>query len=221
MNAMPTAQNSISPPELDVPDPVEEFGQDGGKFYRCYSTLADEIDEDMVESLKGQLEGMLIFAGLFAGVNTAFLALTLPLLSADPADDTNALLAQNNAILTQLVTGRNDSIPINSSLPSTEFSSTRDIFAINALFSLASYLQSYPHSWRSSLKRYLGAKRWKLELLLDDVLPSLLQAGLIIFCVSLILYLRRLSPAISIIVGIPLYGGLAFLVGSALCTAWD
>ncbi|KIO16710.1 hypothetical protein M407DRAFT_38892, partial [Tulasnella calospora MUT 4182] len=94
-------------------------------------------DEDMVESLKGQLEGMLIFAGLFAGVNTAFLALTLPLLSADPADDTNALLAQNNAILTQLVTGRNDSIPINSSLPSTAFSPTRDIFAINALFSLS------------------------------------------------------------------------------------
>ncbi|KIO19983.1 hypothetical protein M407DRAFT_221752 [Tulasnella calospora MUT 4182] len=49
----------------------------------------------MVKGLKEQLDGMLIFAGLFAGVNSAFLALTLPLLSADPSDDISALLAQN------------------------------------------------------------------------------------------------------------------------------
>ncbi|KIO18101.1 hypothetical protein M407DRAFT_246568, partial [Tulasnella calospora MUT 4182] len=63
-------------------------------FYRYYDELADEIDEDLVKSLKAQLDGILIFAGLFAGVNSAFLALTLPQLSADPADDTNALLLQ-------------------------------------------------------------------------------------------------------------------------------
>lgn len=165
-------------------------------------------------------------------------------MSADPADDTNALLAQNNAILTQLLSGRNDSVPINSSLPSTEFSPTRDIFAVNALFSLSlafaiisSFLAVLGRQWLvyyrkrggggpdrqrwEQLKRFRGAEWWKLEPLLDDVLPSLLQAGLIIFCVSLILYLRHLSPAISLIVGIPMYGGLAFLVGSAFCTAWD
>lgn len=61
MNAMPTPPNSNNAPVFEVPDPVGEFGQDGGKFYRCYDALANEIDEDMVESLKGQLEGMLIF----------------------------------------------------------------------------------------------------------------------------------------------------------------
>ncbi|KAG9045682.1 hypothetical protein FS837_005866 [Tulasnella sp. UAMH 9824] len=238
------AQNLPNAPVFEVPDPIDEFGQDGGKFYRCYDALADEIDEDMVKGLKEQLDGMLIFAGIFAGVNSAFLAITLPLLSADPSDDITALLAQNNAILIQMVTGRNDSIPTTSRLPSAEFSPSRDVLAVNALFSLSlafaimsSFLAVLGRQWLVyyrkksgggpdrqrwvQLKRFLGAERWQLEPILDDVLPSLLQLGLIIFCASLILYLRHLSPTISFIVGIPMYVGLAFFVGSALCAIWD
>ncbi|KAG9021290.1 hypothetical protein FS837_007380, partial [Tulasnella sp. UAMH 9824] len=74
---------------FEIPDPLKQFGQDGGKFYRAYDALAEEIDEDTAKSLKEQLDEMLIFAGLFAGVDSAFLALTLPLLSPDPSDDTN------------------------------------------------------------------------------------------------------------------------------------
>ncbi|KAG8914107.1 hypothetical protein FRC00_000849 [Tulasnella sp. 408] len=238
------AQIPVAPPVFEIPRPVDEFGQDGGKFYRCYDTLAEEIDEDMVKGLKEQLDGMLIFAGLFAGVNTAFLALTLPLLSADTADDISALLAQNNAVLIQVLTGRNDTVPAATPLPSAGFSPSRDILIINALFSLSlafaiisSFLAVLGRQWlvyyrkRSGggpekqrweqLKRFLGAERWQLEPILDDVLPSLLQTGLIIFCVSLILYLRHLSPPISVIVGIPMYIGLAFFIGSAICTVQD
>ncbi|KAG8891704.1 hypothetical protein FRC01_014558, partial [Tulasnella sp. 417] len=258
------AQSSINAHLFQIPEPTEEFGQDGGKFYRCYDALADEIDDDTVKGLKEQLDGMLIFvsrwsdkvasiplftsgyvqAGLFAGVNTAFLALTLPLLSADPADDTNALLSQNNAILAQFLAGRNDSAPANSPLPSASFSPSSDIFTINALFALSlafaiisSFLAVLGRQWlvyyrkRSGggpdyqrweqLRRYMGAERWRLQAILDDVLPSLLQIGLVIFCVSLILYLHHLNRAISLIVAIPMYVGLAFFVGSALCTVWD
>ncbi|KIO34022.1 hypothetical protein M407DRAFT_37233, partial [Tulasnella calospora MUT 4182] len=94
-------------------------------------------DEDMTQGLKEQLDGMLIFAGLFAGVNSAFLALTIPLLSADPADDTNALLAQNNAILMQLLVGNNGTVASNPVLPSAEFTPSHNIFTINTLFSLS------------------------------------------------------------------------------------
>ncbi|KAG9040999.1 hypothetical protein FS837_012860 [Tulasnella sp. UAMH 9824] len=239
-----TARNHLSAQAVEVPDPVEDFGQDGGKFYRCYDTLAEEVDDDMVNGLKEQLDGMLIFAGLFAGINSAFLALTLPLLSADLADDISALLAQNNAILVQMATGRNDSIPASPQLPSADFSPSPNIFAVNALFSLSlafaiisSFLAVLGRQWlvyyrkRSGggpdsqrweqLKRFLGAGRWRLEPILDDVLPSLLQIGLIIFCTSLILYLRHLSPTISLIVAVPMYIALAFFIGSALCTVWD
>ncbi|KIO21626.1 hypothetical protein M407DRAFT_28767 [Tulasnella calospora MUT 4182] len=238
------AQNQVNPPVFQIPDPPHEFGQDGGNFYRCYDALAEEIDEDMTKGLKEQLDGMLIFAGLFAGVNTAFLALTIPLLSAEPAEDTNALLAQNNALLMQLVTGRNDIVPADLILPSAKFSPSHNILTINTLFSLSlafaiisSFLAVLGRQWlvcyrkRSGggpdrqrweqLERFLGVERWRLKPILDDALPSLLQIGLIIFCASLILYLRHLSPTISLIVGIPLYVGLAFFVGSALCTTRD
>ncbi|KIO20611.1 hypothetical protein M407DRAFT_60008, partial [Tulasnella calospora MUT 4182] len=86
-------------------------------------------DEDMVKSLKSQLDFTLIFAGLFAGVNTALLALTLPKMSADPADDTNALLLQ-------LVTGGNHTIQSADDLPSATFTPSPGIVPVNVLFSL-------------------------------------------------------------------------------------
>ncbi|KAG9035200.1 hypothetical protein FS837_002001 [Tulasnella sp. UAMH 9824] len=109
-----------------VPEISQHFGEDGGHFYKYYDALADEIDEDMVKSLKVQLDGILIFAGLFAGVNSAFLALTLPEMSADPAEDTNALLLQ-------LVTGGNVAIHSADDLPSASFSPPSAIFPVNIL----------------------------------------------------------------------------------------
>ncbi|KAG8915551.1 hypothetical protein FRC00_003000 [Tulasnella sp. 408] len=229
---------------LEVPEPPEEFGQDGGKFYKAYDAIAEEIDDDMTKSLKEQLDGMLIFAGLFAGVNSAFLALTLPLMSADPVDDTNALLAQNNAILMQLASGRNDSAPLDSPVPSKSFAPSGAVLSVNVLFALSlafaivsSFLAVLGRQWlvyyrkRSGggpdrqrweqLKRFLGAERWGLELVLDDILPSLLQTGLIIFCISLVIYLNSLNSTLSFVVGIPLCLALAFFIGSAMCTMWD
>lgn len=64
-----TLQNQISPPVFQIPDPPREFGQDGGKFYRCYDALADEIDDDMTKGLKEQLDGMLIFVSRLPNAN--------------------------------------------------------------------------------------------------------------------------------------------------------
>lgn len=48
-----------------LPPIPKEFGDDGGKFYNYYDELADELDEDMVASLKSQLDGILIFVSIF------------------------------------------------------------------------------------------------------------------------------------------------------------
>lgn len=58
------AQNPLNTHQFPIPDPPEAFGQDGGKFYRCYDNLADEIDDDMVNGLKEQLDGMLVFVSV-------------------------------------------------------------------------------------------------------------------------------------------------------------
>lgn len=55
------AHNLVHPALFETPEPPAEFGQDGGKFYRCYDALAEEIDEDMTKGLKEQLDGLLIF----------------------------------------------------------------------------------------------------------------------------------------------------------------
>ncbi|KAG8965455.1 hypothetical protein FRC00_002702 [Tulasnella sp. 408] len=232
---MNTVFDAKNPALFDVPVPPQEFGQDGGKFYHYYDTLADEIDDNMVAGLKEQLDGLLIFAGLFAGVNSAFLALTLPLMSPDPADDTNALLRDNNAILLNIMLGRNDSLPSTNALPSETFSPTGKIVTVNVLFAVSltfalvsSFLAVLGRQWLvyyrkrtgggperqrwEQLKRFLGAERWKLEGVLDDVLPSLLQIGLIIFCISLTIYLNTLLPMLSNVVGALMCAGLAILI---------
>ncbi|KAG8939300.1 hypothetical protein FRC04_006716 [Tulasnella sp. 424] len=219
---------------LETLEPPQEFGQDGGQFYRCYDDFAEEIDKDMAEGLKEQLDGLLTFAGLFAGVNSAFLALTLPLMSADPNDDTNALLLQSNAILLQIALGRNMSIENPAPLPSAGFSPAKDLWVVNALFAvslsfalISSFLAVLGRQWLvyyrkrggggadrqrwEQLRRFLGAERWHLELVLDDILPTLLQIGLILFCVALVLYLSTLDQTLSWIVGAVLTTALAIL----------
>ncbi|KAG8960961.1 hypothetical protein FRC05_006425, partial [Tulasnella sp. 425] len=221
-----TSPPSMANPARKDPDPFElpgipeKFGQDNGEFYKHYDALAKELDEDMVTSLKDQLSGLLVYAGLFAGVNATLLVLTLPLLSANPADDTNALLRQNNAILLQLALNRNDSLPIANALPSETFSVSGRILTVNILFSISlvlalmsslfavlggQWLARYcSHSGsgadnqrRVRINRYLGARRWQLEWLLGDIIPTLLQISLILFGISLTIYLNTLHSTLA------------------------
>ncbi|KIO27174.1 hypothetical protein M407DRAFT_73567, partial [Tulasnella calospora MUT 4182] len=164
------------------PDIPSKFGEDGGKFHQYYDNLAEELDDDLVKSVKAQLDGILIFAGLFTGVNSAFLALTLPEMTPNPADDSNALLLQ-------LVIPESGTIASASDLPSVKFSPSPGIYRVNILFSisltfaiLSSFLAVLGQQWlvhyqkrsgggpvhqrREQLRRYLGAKRWKLEAIL-------------------------------------------------------
>lgn len=219
------------------PDIPSKFGEDGGKFHQYYDNLAEELDDDLVKSVKPQLDGILIFAGLFTGVNSAFLALTLPEMTPNPADDSNALLLQ-------LVIPESGTIASASDLPSVKFSPSPGIYRVNILFSisltfaiLSSFLAVLGQQWlvhyqkrsgggpvhqrREQLRRYLGAKRWKLEAILSGVLPGLLQMGLLIFCISFILYLDTLNRRMSYIVSVPIGLALAMVFLMAISAVWD
>ncbi|KAG8958360.1 hypothetical protein FRC00_002830 [Tulasnella sp. 408] len=234
---MNTTAYAFEQPITERPEIPARFGEDGGKFYYYYDQLADELDEDLTKRLKSQLDSLLIFAGLFAGVNSAFLALTLPMMSADPADDTNALLLQ-------LVKGGNATINSEADLPSATFSPPPAIYPVNILFAvsltcalMSSFLAVLGQQWlvyyrkrsgggaahqrKEQLRRQMGAQRWRLELVLDDILPGLLQVGLVIFCISFILYLRTLSTSMSTSISAIVGAGLAITVGAAVCATWD
>ncbi|KAG9043722.1 hypothetical protein FS837_009202 [Tulasnella sp. UAMH 9824] len=209
-------QTEPEPKLTAIPKKPKEFGEDGGNFYKRYDALAGELDDDMVKRLKSQLDSILIFAGLFAGVNSAFLALTLPEMSADPADDTNALLLQ-------LVTGGDSTIRSADDLPSATFTPSRGIIPVNVLLSLGltiailvsffailgqQWLTCYckrsgggPENYRwEQLQRYLGARGYGLEAVLDDILPAVLQSALAIFGIAFVIYLQTLSNAVCYVV---------------------
>lgn len=158
-------------------------------------------------------------------------------MSADPAEDTNALLFQ-------IMLGSNRTIASPADLPSASFSPPAGALSINVLFSLsltlallASFLAVLGQQWlvyyrkRSGggpahqrweqLRRYLGAKRWRLELVLDDVLPSVIQIALVIFCVAFILYLGTLSSTLCYAIIAPLSVAGALVLAMAIFTAWD
>lgn len=54
----------VEPKLTTVPQVPEEFGEDGGHFYKYYDALAEELDEDMVKRLKSQLDSTLIFVSV-------------------------------------------------------------------------------------------------------------------------------------------------------------
>ncbi|KAG8938803.1 hypothetical protein FRC04_007523, partial [Tulasnella sp. 424] len=242
--ATPEVGTRKDAPPFILPDVPEKFGEDNGEFYSRYDALAEESDNNMVNKLKEQLDGHLLFAGLFAGVNSTFLALTLPLLNANPADDTNALLRENNAILLQLASNRNDSLPTASPLPSESFSVSGRVLTANVLFSISltlalmsalfavlgrQWLIDYrSHSGsgadehrRERMNCHLGARRWQLEWLLGDMIPTVLQIGLILFGISLTIYLSTLHPTLTKVVGAFMGAGIGFLVCTAIFAVWD
>ncbi|KAG8938074.1 hypothetical protein FRC00_005335 [Tulasnella sp. 408] len=220
-----------------MPDIPKKFGDDAGQFYTHYDELADAMDDDLVASLKTQLDSTLIFAGLFAGVNSAFLALTLPEMKPDPADDTNALLLQ-------LALGSNHNITSPDDLPSASFKPPPGIYPINVLFSvsltltlLSSILAVLGQQWVvyyrkregggpeserwNQLRRYLGAKRWRLELVLNNLVPGLLLLGLVIFCIAFSFYLHTLSQPLNRPIAALLWVAVGLIVALSACVAFD
>ncbi|KIO33008.1 hypothetical protein M407DRAFT_65998, partial [Tulasnella calospora MUT 4182] len=61
-------------------------------FWKRYDTVADSHDRKLSKHLNDNLDVLLIFAGLFSAINTAFISFTMPALSPNPSDETNALL---------------------------------------------------------------------------------------------------------------------------------
>lgn len=133
-------------------------------------------------------------------------------MSADPVDDTNALLLE-------LIRGNNETA-LSLTLPSARFSPTPHIYTINFLFLVslasalfASFFAVVGKQWLAyyqtpegsggdkqrgeQLKRSQGAERWRLIPILDGLIPLLLQFALVIFAVGIILYLKTLSNALA------------------------
>ncbi|KAJ7456182.1 hypothetical protein FB451DRAFT_1008798, partial [Mycena latifolia] len=64
------------------------------KLWAVYISEAEKYDKALVESWKSDMEGMLIFAGLFSASLTAFIIESYKTLVPDPSESTVQLLTQ-------------------------------------------------------------------------------------------------------------------------------
>ncbi|KAI8986683.1 hypothetical protein BD414DRAFT_40168 [Trametes punicea] len=196
----------------------------------------------MIQAWKEEIDTLLVFAGLFSAVLTAFNIESYKLLEQQPEDATAAILAQVSAQLNSLSVHPNF---VNATRPTDPASLTPPFRAsalavrLNALwFSalvcsllsaslgllvkqwLREYLAGSSSISRESIRirqfRYEGLKRWRVpDLIL--FLPILLQLALVLFFIGLLDLLWSLHPVVaSVITVIVSLGALFALMTSVL-----
>ncbi|KAJ7440940.1 hypothetical protein FB451DRAFT_1058480, partial [Mycena latifolia] len=79
--------------------------------WSVYISEADKYDKALVESWRSDMDGMLIFAGLFSASLTVFIIESYKTLNADPGDTAVILLRQISQQLAAAANGSSFSIP--------------------------------------------------------------------------------------------------------------
>ncbi|KAF8079048.1 hypothetical protein FPV67DRAFT_1467319 [Lyophyllum atratum] len=194
------------------------------RIWSPYISGAEKHNRNLARSWKGDMDAILIFAGLFSASVTAFIIESYKTLSPSSEGTTNALLAQ---ISQQLTAISNSSAEFNTApfTPGTFISSpfvpSRSALICNVLwflslgFSLAcalsatlveqwvrNYLRATesrpnPHE-RARMCAYLyqGLEKFKMAALVEAI-PMLLHVSLLLFFAGLVEFLRPVNSAIS------------------------
>ncbi|KAG8994420.1 hypothetical protein FRB94_009906 [Tulasnella sp. JGI-2019a] len=220
---------------LDAQLTPDIFGEKGN-FWYLYDTRAGRFNKEMLERLNRNLDVLLIFAGLFSAVNTAFIALTLANLSAPPAYQTNALL-------TLLIMDTNNG-SVNSNDLNPIFSPSRAAIRQNCTFfaSLCSsilaaagamlakqWLLSYEGTGQSGslrkqallrTQKWIGAEKWGLRPVVE-ALPTILLISLALFFVALCDFLWSVSLPVAVVAMAFAGAGTVFYIFTVIAATVD
>ncbi|TFK44148.1 hypothetical protein BDQ12DRAFT_708162 [Crucibulum laeve] len=201
--------------------------KDGDPWETCYKPVK-KYDDVMCTAWKDEVQNLLIFAGLFSAVVTAFVVESYKMLT-DPIDDSTRLLAQIAAELAS-INGRNTTTTI--PLPQEKFSPSALAIRLNTFWFLSltlslatvlvgilalQWIREYERYETTSYKerlhirqmRYEGIAKWQVPNILRG-LPVLLQLALILFFLGMLDLLRSLDFATTVILSIVV--GLVFLI---------
>ncbi|KAJ7486953.1 hypothetical protein FB451DRAFT_1554099 [Mycena latifolia] len=190
----------------------------GAKIWSVYISEAEKYDKALVESWKSDMEGMLIFAGLFSAILTAFLIESYKTLTPDPGDDIVRLLAQISLQLAGISNGTSVEI-----VPSDPFVPQLTSLVCNALWFVSlglslscALIATLVEQWAREFQHksemrsapiirarifsylYYGLKRFNMPAVVE-LIPLLLHASLIIFFVGLVAFLIPVNTGIMIL----------------------
>ncbi|KAJ7435314.1 hypothetical protein FB451DRAFT_1153839, partial [Mycena latifolia] len=205
-----------------VDDPSEEAA--AAKLWAVYVSEAEKYDKALVESWKSDMEGMLIFAGLFSASLTAFLIESYKTLNPDSVDTTVKLLTQISLQLAASANGSTLQLP-----ESTPFSPPAASLVCNALwfislgFSLscaliATLLEQWARDFlhKADMRSapviharvysylYYGLKRFNMHTVVE-IIPLLLHASLLFFFAGLVAFLIPVNVTMTAITGVLLF----------------
>ncbi|KAK6988032.1 hypothetical protein R3P38DRAFT_286745 [Favolaschia claudopus] len=197
------------------------------KVWAIYAREAEKYDKGLVESWKSDMEGMLIFAGLFSAVLTAFLIESYKTLNPDPGDLTVQLLTRISEQIVASANGNTSKVPLPLEL--NDSGPTRAALACNALWFLSlglslscALIATLLEQWaREFLHRtdihsapvirarifsflYYGLRRFNMHAIVD-IIPLLLHLSLMLFFSGLVAFLIPVNTGIAIIAAVMLF----------------
>ncbi|CAK5263557.1 unnamed protein product [Mycena citricolor] len=203
---------------------IERERASGNKLWSAYISEAQNYDQGLLEGWRSEMDGMLIFAGLFSGVITTFIIDSYKTLNPDSGSQTVVLLSQTVALLgqisVQLAHMNNGTLTTDALPPAAAFSPPVSSLVCNVLWftslalSLSSALvatlvkqwaQEYQHrtsmfsspSVRAHVYMYLfhGLQRFNMHTVVG-VPPLLLHASLLLFFAGLVAFLVPINVII-------------------------
>ncbi|KAJ6459856.1 hypothetical protein C8R45DRAFT_1030021, partial [Mycena sanguinolenta] len=204
--------------EPEKPDPHKGNYSDAeneeacAKIWSIYAGEAERYDAALVESWKANMEGMLIFSGLFSASLTAFLIESYKVLQPDSGDLTVAGIALLSQQLAAIASNRTFAVEV-----PPPFVPTAGSLWCNALWFISlslsltcALLATLVEQWSreflhktdmrpSPLRRarvfsflYLGLKKFRMHAIVD-LIPFLLHASLLLFFAGLVAFLLSVN----------------------------
>ncbi|KAF5379097.1 hypothetical protein D9615_005895 [Tricholomella constricta] len=223
-----------APHEKDLADdPRPEVLGNSAKIWKEYISDATKEDQGLAQNYKGDMDSILIFAGLFSSCLTTFVIESYKSLQPDPGDTTVQLLAQ---ISQQLANGSQSAFSEPAPfIPPTSAVICNLLWFLSLGFSLASALaatlvqqwarnyvqmaESQPRTAdRARVRAYLyrGLQRFKMRTVVDAI-PMLLHISLFLFFAGLVHFLFPVNLLIGYLsltifaISFILYMGCTFL----------
>ncbi|KAG6887542.1 hypothetical protein C0992_011862 [Termitomyces sp. T32_za158] len=221
------------------PDKPGEEAAENARVWNVYLDEAHEYDMDMIQGFRNIIDGLLVFAALFSGVVTTFVAQTSQALQPDNSQITVSLLIETNALLRAAGNKTSlNAVPTASLGPESQTRTSIDVW-VNGLFftslslSLSTALLSvlakqWIHAYTAIVPgdaktravtrhfRFQGIMKWRLGDIIES-LPLILHCSVAIFLVGLSLYISQLSrPICGVVAGISALTVLFYFVSSMI-----
>ncbi|KAJ7821931.1 hypothetical protein B0H14DRAFT_3732833 [Mycena olivaceomarginata] len=211
---------AVIPPEKSDPEKGHYSNAENeeacAKIWSIYVGEAERYDAALVESWKADMEGILIFSGLFSASLTAFLIESYKVLQPDSGDLTVAGIALISHQLAAIASNTTFVSP-----PPSNFTPTAASLWCNALWFISLSLSlTYGNAavaaapCKSFLLPLFGLKQFRMHTIVDTI-PFLLHASLLLFFAGLVAFLLPVNHIMMYLMCIVLF---VFIVLYAVLT---